>query len=82
MVRSLDQIAKDLSKLETSTGQIDEDLKALYQDYLAVLGKAVKQQLVLAVYHLCTQAYPDEFLKLSISQREKVRWISLASPPN
>lgn len=73
MVRSLDQITKDLSKLETSTGLIDEDLKALYQDYLAVLGKAVKQQLVLAVYHLCTQAYPDKFLKLSVSQREKVQ---------
>jgi hypothetical protein len=73
MVRSLDQITKDLSKLETSTTQIDEDLKALYQDYLTVLGKAVKQQLVLAVYHLCTQAYPDEFLKLSVSQREKVQ---------
>lgn len=73
MVRNLDQITKDLSKLEKSTGQIDEDLKALYKDYLTVLGKAVKQQLVLAVYHLCTQAYPDEFLKLPVSQREKIQ---------
>lgn len=73
MVRSLDQISKELSKLETATTQIDEDLKALYKEYLTVLGKAVKQQLVLAVYHLCTQAYPDEFLALSVSQRERVQ---------
>ena len=73
MARSLDQISTDLTTLETSTSRIDDDLKALYQEYLTVLGKAVKRQLVLAVYHLCTQAYPDEFLVLSVSQREQVQ---------
>jgi hypothetical protein len=73
MARSLDQISNDLTALEASTARIDEQLQTLYQDYLGVLGKAVKQQLVLAVYHLCTQAYPDEFLKLSVSQREKLQ---------
>ncbi|MEM6433537.1 MAG: hypothetical protein AAF773_06735 [Cyanobacteria bacterium P01_D01_bin.115] len=73
MARSLDQISTDLTTLETSTSRIDNDLKALYQEYLTVLGKAVKRQLVLAVYHLCTQAYPDEFLVLSVSQREQVQ---------
>lgn len=73
MARSLDQISKDLALLEKATASIDEDLKTLYQDYLAVLGQAVKRQLVLAVYHLCTQAYPDEFLELSVGQREKIQ---------
>ena len=73
MARSLDQISTDLTTLATSTSRIDDDLKALYQEYLSVLGKAVKRQLVLAVYHLCTQAYPNEFLVLSVSQREQVQ---------
>ncbi|MEL6402664.1 MAG: hypothetical protein AAFR26_26850 [Cyanobacteria bacterium J06626_4] len=73
MARSLDQISTDLNTLETSTSRIDDDLKALYQEYLTVLGKAVKRQLVLAVYHLCTQAYPNEFLVLSVGQREQVQ---------
>ncbi|MEM7647628.1 MAG: hypothetical protein AAF283_00505 [Cyanobacteria bacterium P01_A01_bin.70] len=73
MARSLDQISTDLTTLATSTSRIDDDLKALYQEYLTVLGKAVKRQLVLAVYHLCTQAYPNEFLVLSVSQREQVQ---------
>ena len=73
MARSLDQISTDLQTLETATSRIDDDLKTLYQEYLTVLGKAVKRQLVLAVYHLCTQAYPDEFLVLSVSQREQVQ---------
>ena len=73
MARSLDQISTDLKTLATSTSRIDDDLKALYQEYLTVLGKAVKRQLVLAVYHLCTQAYPDEFLVLSVGQREQVQ---------
>ncbi|MDB9528942.1 hypothetical protein PN498_23315 [Oscillatoria sp. CS-180] len=73
MARSLDQISKDLTKLETKTVEINEELKSLYQEYLSVLSKAVRQQLVLAVYHLCTQAYPDKFLQLSVNHREKVQ---------
>ena len=73
MARSLDQVSNDLSALEASTARIDEDLQVLYKEYLAVLGNAVKRQLVLAVYHLCTQAYPDEFLNLSVKQREKLQ---------
>lgn len=73
MAKSLDQISKELSQLDTATVEIDDTLKSIYQDYLTVLGRAVKRQLVLAVYHLCTQAYPDEFLSLSVSQQEKLQ---------
>jgi hypothetical protein len=33
----------------------------------------VRQQLVLAAYHLCTQAYPEAFLALSKAEREKLQ---------
>ncbi|NER83247.1 MAG: hypothetical protein F6K42_27580 [Leptolyngbya sp. SIO1D8] len=73
MVRSLEQISRDLESLATATKSIDDTLKELYEKYLDVLGQAVKHQLVLAAYHLCTQVYPEAFLQLSVSQREKVQ---------
>lgn len=73
MARSLEQILRDIESLATATNAVDQDLKSLYQRYLDVLSKAVRQQLVLAAYHLCTQVYPEAFLNLSVSQREKVQ---------
>ncbi|MEM6519317.1 MAG: hypothetical protein AAF892_05995 [Cyanobacteria bacterium P01_D01_bin.71] len=73
MARSLDQISTDLGKLETATEAIDKNLQSIYQEYLTVLGHAVRRQLVLAAYHLCTQAYPEEFLALTLTQREKLQ---------
>lgn len=73
MARSLDQILKEIAALETATAKVDHDLQTLYQRYLEVLGNAVRQQLVQAGYHLCTQVYPESFLALSVSQREKVQ---------
>lgn len=37
------------------------------------MGQALRQQLILASYHLCTQGYPESFLKLSLSQRQKLQ---------
>ncbi|MGD1860288.1 MAG: hypothetical protein ACFB0E_09995 [Leptolyngbyaceae cyanobacterium] len=73
MARSLDQISADLTKLESATEAIDQDFQSIYQEYLAVMGHAVKRQLILAAYHLCTQAYPKEFLALTVNQREKLQ---------
>ncbi|MGF1521024.1 MAG: hypothetical protein ACFBSF_01720 [Leptolyngbyaceae cyanobacterium] len=73
MARSLEQILRDIESLTAATNTVDQDLKSLYQRYLEVLSKAVRQQLVLAAYHLCTQVYPEAFLKLSVNQREKVQ---------
>lgn len=73
MARSLEQISTDLAKLDTATQKLDQDLQVVYRDYLNVLGQAVKRQLILAAYHLCTQTYPDDFLTLTVSQREKLQ---------
>ncbi|MBE7381239.1 MAG: hypothetical protein F6J95_007495 [Leptolyngbya sp. SIO1E4] len=73
MARSLEQILRDLEALAAATTRIDQEIKELYKQYLEVLGKAVKRQLILAAYHLCTQIYPEAFLKLSVNQREKVQ---------
>ncbi|MGF1461312.1 MAG: hypothetical protein ACFBSG_20075 [Leptolyngbyaceae cyanobacterium] len=73
MARSLEQINTELAKLSAATEEIDQELKDLYGEYLDVLSKAVKRQLILAAYHLCTQAYPDEFLTLKVTAREQLQ---------
>lgn len=73
MARSLDQISADLAKLDAATQGLSQNLQAVYQDYLATLGQAVKRQLILATYHLCTQTYPEEFLALTVTQREQLQ---------
>jgi hypothetical protein len=73
MARSLDQIRRDQDRLEQATTQINTQLADVYQQYLQILGGAVQQQLILGTYHLCTQTYPEAFLKLSLSQREKLQ---------
>lgn len=73
MAKSLEQILKDLGALTAATDNLDQELKDLYSHYLEALGVAVKRQLVLATYHLCTQVYPDAFLGLSVSGRETVQ---------
>lgn len=73
MARSLDQIEKDLKTLAANTATLDEKLQGLYGQYLPVLGAAVRHQLILAAYHLCTQTYPEAFLTLSKADREKLQ---------
>ncbi len=73
MTRNLEQVAQDLERLQAATVTLDQDLQRLYQEYLAALGQATNKQLILAVYHLCTQVYAEEFLRLTVAQREKLQ---------
>ncbi|MEO0539389.1 MAG: hypothetical protein AAFZ80_00840 [Cyanobacteria bacterium P01_A01_bin.105] len=71
MVQTSRQIQHTIDQLQAKTVTLGEELQALYQSYFDVLGAACQRQLVLAAYHICTQVYPEAFLKLSYSQREK-----------
>ena len=73
MARPIERIEKDIVELEKAIGFIAEQLQNAYSSYLEVLGQALGQQLILASYHLCTQGYPDSFLKLSLNQRQKLQ---------
>lgn len=72
-MRAVEQIKRELSALEQATEQLAKEFRDLYQQYLTELGQAAKRQLVLASYHLCTQAYPDRFLQLSVPQRQRLQ---------
>lgn len=73
MAGVLGQIEREIVALERATDQLAEELEKLYGQYLKALGQSVQQQLITASYHLCTQAYPDRFLTLSFSQRQKLQ---------
>lgn len=71
MARPIERIEKDIVELEKAIGVIAEQLQNSYSSYLELLGEAVNKQLILASYHLCTQGYPEKFMKLSLNQRQK-----------
>jgi hypothetical protein len=73
MVRPVQQIEQELQALDRSVSAIAIEFQDTYRQYLAVLGKAVRQQLILASYHLCTRGYPNQFLRLSVSQRQDLQ---------
>ena len=73
MPKSLQQIRHDLTVFEKKTKELALELSRLYSNYLESLSQSVQQQLILACYHICTQIYPEQFLKLSFSQREKLQ---------
>lgn len=73
MVNASGHIEQQLSKLQTQTADIATELETLVDSYLQVLSQASKRQLVLAAYHVCTQIYPEKFLGLSLSQRNRLQ---------
>lgn len=73
MTGAVERIARDLAALEEATWAIASELHKTYAGYLDALGQAVRHQLVLACYHLCTQGYPNQFLYLSFSQRQQLQ---------
>lgn len=73
MVGSVEQIERDIAALEKMLADTADEFYSIYASYLGALGQAVKQQLILASYHLCTQGYPQQFLRLSFDQRQKLQ---------
>lgn len=73
MTRSVDRIEQDLAALEEAIAFLRAEFHNTYSQYLKLLGKAVRQQLILAGYQVCTQGYPESFLALSLSQRQNLQ---------
>jgi hypothetical protein len=73
MVRARERIEQDLAALEEALAALTLEFQSTYEGYLTALGQAVRQQLILACYHLCTQAVPESFLKLSFDGRQKMQ---------
>lgn len=70
---TVERIEQDLAALEEAIALLKVDFCNTYEHYLKLLGQAVRQQLILASYQICTQGYPESFLDLSFSQRQNLQ---------
>ncbi|RCJ38626.1 hypothetical protein A6769_09550 [Nostoc punctiforme NIES-2108] len=73
MARAIERIEQDIAALQEAIRAIATELQSAYASYLNSLGIAVRKQLILASYHLCTQGYPENFLHLSLNQRQQLQ---------
>lgn len=73
MARAIERIEQDIAVIEEAIALLAADFYQAYETYLNALGQAVRQQLILVSYHLCTQGYPETFLKLSFSDRQQLQ---------
>jgi hypothetical protein len=72
MARSIEQVGQDLHHLQTASSNLGTELTAAYQSYFAALAPALKHQSIQSCYYLCTNCYPDAFLKLNYNQRSQL----------
>lgn len=73
MARAVEQIEQDLEALEEAIALLRAEFHTVYSQYLKLLGQAVRQQLILVSYQVCTHGYPESFLRLSFNQRQKLQ---------
>lgn len=73
MARAIERIEQDLAALEDAIALLRAELYSTYSQYLQLLGQAVRRQLILASYQVCTHGYPEAFLNLSFNEREKLQ---------
>jgi hypothetical protein len=73
MARAIERIERDIAAIKEAIRAIAVELQRAYASYLDTLGSAVRKQLILASYHLCTQGYPENFLHLSLNQRQQLQ---------
>jgi hypothetical protein len=73
MTKSIQHIKTELAVLESTVAEAAEELQNSYKNYLELLSRSVNQQLILASYQICTQFYPQSFLKLSLNQKQEIQ---------
>lgn len=73
MARAIQQIKQELENISEKVAQLKEKTYSLYSQYIELLEQAIIKQFIIAAYQLCTQIYPEAFLKLSYSEREELQ---------
>jgi len=71
MAGALKRVEQEMAALDQAVTDLAAEMKSVYGSYLALLGQATHKQLILACYRLCTQGYPEAFLRLSFPQRQQ-----------
>lgn len=72
MAKPIEQIEQDLHQLRTSSRELGRELTAAYRSYFGCFAPTLKQQSIQGCYHLCTNFYPEAFLKINYDQRAQL----------
>ncbi|MEM7592373.1 MAG: hypothetical protein AAF383_12770 [Cyanobacteria bacterium P01_A01_bin.83] len=73
MTKSIQQVKQDLDNLKSTVANTAIELEKLYSSYLDLLSHSLQQQLIFACYQICTEIYPQEFLNLSLSEKQELQ---------
>lgn len=73
MAKAINIIKKDLVRIEEEVGELFQRFYHLYGQYIELLSRSVRRQLMVACYQICTQIYPESFLNLSFDGRYKLQ---------
>jgi hypothetical protein len=72
MAKPIEQVEQDLTKLRMASSQLGQELLAVYKSYFASLAPILKKQSIQGCYYLCTNAYPESFLKLTFDRKSQL----------
>ncbi|NJM49133.1 MAG: hypothetical protein HC860_25640 [Alkalinema sp. RU_4_3] len=70
MGKTVAHLTESMQALEARSRELGATLHQAYGDYLNAVGHALGQQMIMASYYVCTESYPDRFLKLGNHQRQ------------
>jgi hypothetical protein len=73
MARSQQQLQSERQTIIHQTEALQATLIEQYSKYCQSLGESCQKQLIIAAYQICTQIYPESFLKLTFNQRDKLQ---------
>jgi hypothetical protein len=73
MAKTVAALTESMQALEARSRALGETLHQAYGDYLNAIGHALSQQMIMASYFVCTEAYPDRFLNLGNHQRHMLQ---------
>jgi hypothetical protein len=72
MAKPIEQVEQDLEQLRTTSRELGRELTAAYRSYFGCFAPTLKQQSIQGCYHLCTNFYPEAFLKLNYDRRAQL----------
>jgi hypothetical protein len=72
MAKPIEQVEQDLHQLRTTSRELGRELTAAYRSYFGCFAPTLKQQSIQGCYHLCTNFYPEAFLKITYDRRAQL----------
>lgn len=73
MGTALKQIEQEIEEIEVAIAIAKTKIQSAFLEYTQAVAQASQQQIIMAVYQICTRDYPAAFLALSLDERYKLQ---------